>query len=626
MNGQLQIGSVIEVRNLRIKIQVEKDMNHSTLIYNGEIIKNLTVNGFIIIRKGIIDLIGKIDAEYIEDLLNTDNFNKDERFNTGSILRILEVQIIGYMENGTFDSGIKHMPMIGNIAYIPTKNQVESIYLQNTQEEFDSSANKFLSLGSTLNENIEVSFPINSFIASHLGVFGNTGSGKSNTVAKIYEDLFKKVNIEKIKDKSEFHLLDFNGEYAHDGVFGLGNDNITTLKLNSSFENGKKIKLLESNFYNSEILSILFSATEQTQKPFIKRLAKRMKKAREEGWTLKNWLPSLYAKALSISSKEIFEYLKEIIETLPFTDDLGRNQFLELIAKIEWHSINNKWFITGQAYFDSEEKVMSLYSETSGYNYLKFWCETIVNNMDFKWCDEFVLNAKLHLVQDMLNRHAQFDHIKPLIYRIESRMDELENIIEFVESPNLNHSVMNIYSFRECSTEIKKIIPVLLAKVIFDEHKRNTAQDHINKSLHFIIDEAHNILSSQNNKEDFAWQDYRVSLFEEIIKEGRKFGVFLTISSQRPFDISPTIISQIHNYFLHRLVNEKDLQMIENTIPTLDKVSKTALPTLSKGSCIVTGVALAMPVVIQINQLNKKAQRPSSDDIDLLELWEHSYV
>ena len=77
--------------------------------------------------------------------------------------------------------------------------------------------------------------------------------------------------------------------------------------------------------------------------------------------------------------------------------------------------------------------------------------------------------------------------------------------------------------------------------------------------LNLIIDEAHNILSEESQRESEQWKDYRLETFEEIIKEGRKFGVFLTLASQRPVDISPTIISQLHNYFLHRLINEQDI-------------------------------------------------------------------
>jgi hypothetical protein len=74
-----------------------------------------------------------------------------------------------------------------------------------------------------------------------------------------------------------------------------------------------------------------------------------------------------------------------------------------------------------------------------------------------------------------------------------------------------------------------------------------------------------------------------------MIKEGRKFGVFLTLASQRPSDISPTIISQLHNYFLHRLINNEDIRAVEKTISYLDRVSFEYLPILPTGTCIFAG-------------------------------------
>ena len=105
-----------------------------------------------------------------------------------------------------------------------------------------------------------------------------------------------------------------------------------------------------------------------------------------------------------------------------------------------------------------------------------------------------------------------------------------------------------------------------------------------------------------------------------MIKEGRKFGFYLTISSQRPSDISETIISQIHNYFIHRLVNENDLRIISNSISTLDTQSRHSIPFLAPGQCIVTGTSYYTPILVQMTQL-KENERPQSDDVDLKEIW-----
>ena len=148
-------------------------------------------------------------------------------------------------------------------------------------------------------------------------------------------------------------------------------------------------------------------------------------------------------------------------------------------------------------------------------------------------------------------------------------------------------------------------------------------EDHISHTTHLIIDEAHNILSEQSKREDQAWKDYRLEVFEEIIKEGRKFGFYVTLSSQRPADISQTIMSQLHNYFIHRLVNDNDLLMISNTISSLDSVSKKQIPTLAAGQCVITGTSYDLPVLVQVSRLSKEAA-PNSENADLLKLWGNS--
>ena len=156
--------------------------------------------------------------------------------------------------------------------------------------------------------------------------------------------------------------------------------------------------------------------------------------------------------------------------------------------------------------------------------------------------------------------------------------------------------------------------------MFYDDQKEIVSGQSVTQTKHLIVDEAHNILNTEHKSIGDDWQDYRMSVFEEIIKEGRKFGFYLTLSSQRPADISPTIMSQIHNYITHRLVNEKDLRMLENTMPTLDKSSYQKIPSLGKGEAIITGNAMQVPVFVRIPKEGKK-NRPNSDDVKLTDIW-----
>jgi|SRR5690606_5583907 len=158
---------------------------------------------------------------------------------------------------------------------------------------------------------------------------------------------------------------------------------------------------------------------------------------------------------------------------------------------------------------------------------------------------------------------------------------------------------------------------MVICKQVYEQKKAKIDRD---KYLNIIIDEAHNILSYNSERESESWKDYRLETFEEIIKEGRKFGVFLTIASQRPSDLSSTIISQLHNYMLHRLINNKDIEAVEKTISYLDKVSFDSLPILPQGSCILAGISAQLPVIIEVSPIPDE-NKPHNETMILTKHW-----
>lgn len=219
---------------------------------------------------------------------------------------------------------------------------------------------------------------------------------------------------------------------------------------------------------------------------------------------------------------------------------------------------------------------------------------------------------------------TNIEFINPLFQRIKSAFESLEKVVEVKEDLNDCFKSMNIISLVHANQETKRLIPMLLSKMIYDEQKSAIAGNNVTQTRHLIIDEAHNILNAEYRNNGDDWQDYRLSVFEEIIKEGRKFGFYLTISSQRPADISTTIMSQLHNYLIHRLVNDKDLKMLENTMPTLDINSYQMIPSLGQGEAIITGNSMQVPVFVKVEK--EETNRPKSDDIVLTKLWKNNQL
>lgn len=590
---QLIIGYVTAVRGTTVRAIVHPNLYQTTYIYDGSLYRGISINEFIVIKKGYHDIIGKIEGEEIIEKKSFD----ESRPNNDKFDRFIDIKILGYILGGKFHSGIKYLPMIQDELHLISDELISAIYT------FDGEINsKKILIGKSLLEEIPVHIPVNGIFNSHIGIFGNTGSGKSNSLAKIYNELFTSLGNTAFK-KSTFVFIDFNGEYKP--IHNQLKDKSTYLELDTHLKNGSnKLKIKKSEFWDSELLSVLFSATEKTQKPFLNILVQNREKYGDE-------LNDYFHKTIKVmfgqnQHRETISVLRSIINII---NPKNSQKINEELSEFSWFSRgdSNKYYKNGGS-FNTPEAYLAHLPSLSKTNII------IANISAFQ---QITVRATLQLIQSVSRNYVQYEHISPLIGKINSSTNSLEKVIDIIDDLETELKPLLFISLRNCNQETKKTIPMMIAKCSFLEHKK---KDTSKNSFHLIIDEAHNILSETSNRESETWKDYRLELFEEIIKEGRKFSYFVTIASQRPADISPTIISQIHNYFLHRLVNENDLFLLKNSISNLDSSSRSLVPVLPAGACVVSGTAFHTPMVVQIQRL-PSTSAPKSDTIDLDSFW-----
>lgn len=601
------VGKVISVRGIKILIQANNISSHDILFHDGETFDGVSIKGYLLIRRGFRDIVGKIEGEYLEEN-HLEKIEGDKEIDF-LYLRKIEIRPIGYFEKGTFYEGVKYLPMINDKAYLASDTHISCVINPIKEEN-----NKFI-IGTAINENLPVYLPWQHLFNTHIGVFGNTGSGKSNTLTKLYTELFA-IKSNQIRGKSKFVIIDFNGEYTNNQI--LPQNEKEVINLNTHDNNGDMIILTSKQFWDAETLSLLFKATDNTQKPFIKRIINNREYFQKDKNSLENYFKATFKKVFTSTAqkKDVVNLFIDILENLEKLTNISKyNNIIENLRKLSWHS-TNQYFYSGSLYFNGGE------NDKAYKNIFEEHIENFNLPKNYGFDTELKLRINLQLINDLQGGYAQFDHIQPLLKRAESFLVSIKKVIEVTDTDRESTSSLRVISLRNCNQEIKKIIPLLLAKQLYETHKKTII--HSNKpieTLHLIIDEAHNILSSQSIREQESWKDYRLELFEEIIKEGRKFGVFLTLSSQRPADISPTIISQLHNFFIHRLVNDKDLSLLDSTINTLDKLSKDRISHLAKGCCVITGTTFDMPLIVQIDLLPNNKQ-PDSEDVNLAKLWE----
>lgn len=591
----LRIGEVTEVSGHSVVVRVDRNKNASDLLFDGDVLKNISVNSYVEIRKGFTSLIGKVDGERLDDL--TLKLGPSPVQKTDKNRRFLQVSLAGFINvDGRFRGGLRELPLIGNEVYIVTKDKLEAIH--NLVED----GRPAVRFAVTDNEGFDIAFPVDRLFNSHIAIFGNTGSGKSNTLAALYSGFVSALsrrNADDYRKNVRILLFDFNGEY-------VGDECITKEKHVYRLSTGKaadRLPVPEAVLTDIEMLSILSDATEKTQKPFLKRALRLYERVfaptvGNPTQYFRGILKDNVVKTLRMSDKLRVDLLLDYFRTMLRPPD---GEEPDVREGIEWHDKNSGFFRTGDTSHFYRDKPESI-------------DETVI----YQLCDKFEFEEDLlsrviafmyvQLIGDILTNRAQNDHIAPVINRLSGRRAEIEKVFDTSAGGELWKKNFVVVSLDRVNIDMRKTIPLLVARKAYQEHKAHKNA----KSLTLIIDEAHNILSTESFREAESWKDYRLETFEEIIKEGRKFGVFVTISSQRPNDISPTITSQAHNYFIHRLVNQRDLATISSAVSYIDRVSEASIPTLPTGTCIFSGVAGQMPLKLRVRALAVELQPRSN--------------
>jgi len=173
---------------------------------------------------------------------------------------------------------------------------------------------------------------------------------------------------------------------------------------------------------------------------------------------------------------------------------------------------------------------------------------------------------------------------------------------------------VKVIDFSEVPSDILPVIVGLVARIIYqtqfwmDAEKRHP--------IAFVCDEAHRYLPREQNVNPF--EKRALINFERIAKEGRKYGVALLIVSQRPSEISTTILTQCNNFIALRLTNSNDQAVVKRLMPDSLGALMDILPMLDVGEGVVVGDAVLLPTRVK---LHEPTYKPTSATIDFWDEW-----
>lgn len=173
-------------------------------------------------------------------------------------------------------------------------------------------------------------------------------------------------------------------------------------------------------------------------------------------------------------------------------------------------------------------------------------------------------------------------------------------------------------------SEATHILIAVFARLVFEASQRYRKSRKEGEALPtvLVLEEAHTFIKRGRDDEDGLPSTSRLcrEAFERIAREGRKFGLGMVLSSQRPYELSPTVLAQCNTFLLHRIVNDSDQDLVRRLVPDSIGGMLRELPSLPSRQAILLGWATPLPVLVEMTELGK-AQRPHSDDPDFWDVW-----
>lgn len=553
-------------------------------------------------------------------------------------------------ERYTFRRGVEAYPTVGDPVLLPTQCQLRAIV--------ESGDNRRVKIGiSPLAANAEVKIDPDRLFGRHLAVLGNTGSGKSCSVAGLIRWSLEEAR--KARDGTDpnarFIVLDPNGEYSK-AFDGLGKVRVFAVepKPDSGIEQ-LKVPLW---FWNSDEWAAFMQASGKTQRPTLRRALREVKAGRlnagetieEKNLHLRRFLSALLTQiqaairnGLEKSEETKFGFrLKAYMEDLNAMKDEFLDfseQFSGVISAIDDAvTATIKEYPPGNHYFRAFTQIQITHIRDALTAFLDSLGGIIYQEGPEESCPLPFNGADL---ADQIDLVAQQENVSQfvdfLVMRIRTMLADrsIKSISGETEGVTLqdwlkshigddraSNGTITVIDLSLVPAEVVHIVTAVIARMTLEALQRYRKFNH-GKTLPtvLVMEEAHTFI--KRYKDDAENQNSAAiccQVFEKIAREGRKFGLGLVLSSQRPSELSPTVLSQCNSYLLHRISNDRDQELVHKLVPDNLRGLLRDLPSLPSRHAILLGWASELPVLVQMNAL-PDGQRPKSDDPDFWAVW-----
>lgn len=547
-----------------------------------------------------------------------------------------------------FRRGVESYPSVGDPVLLPTQEQLKAI--------IESGDNRRVLIGtSPMAANAEVKIDPDRLFGRHLAVLGNTGSGKSCSVAGLIRWCLEEAK--KVRNGGEpnarFIILDPNGEYAQ-AFQGLSNVRVYAVEPGNNVEQ-LKVPLW---FWNSTEWCAFAQASGKTQRPLLQRALRDLKAGKkfptesqkEKLLTLRRYLSSrlialrsyLHTGEIQTESTKLGFFLNTIFNDLQIKqENFQENKLCDIISSI------NRALNETRATFPKNGEIITYYKP-----FLENSIESIILAFEQSLdtiggiytqtgpSEDVPIAFDGSFLPDHLEILAQQENSSQFIDFLVSRIrtllsdtrinstisDNTTNLddwlCKYIDDRDVSNGSITVINLSLVPAEIVHIITAIIARMTLESLQRYRRLNHGSVlPTVLVMEEAHTFI--KRYKDDAENQNSATiccRVFEKIAREGRKFGLGLVLSSQRPSELSPTVLSQCNSFLLHRISNDQDQELVKRLLPDNLRGMLHDLPSLPARQAILLGWASELPVLVQMNELPEE-HRPKSDDPDFWAVW-----
>lgn len=553
-------------------------------------------------------------------------------------------------EEYAFRRGADALPSIGTGVFLPTDEQLRSIV--------ESGERRRVKIGtSPLAGNAEVSVDPDRLFGRHLAVLGNTGSGKSCSVAGLIRWSLEQAQSHlsgNASPNARFIVLDPNGEYSRAFANSKPPAKARMFKVAPDAEAGELPLRVPLWFWNSAEWCSFTQASSKTQKPTLIQALRAVRDGQTEPPEnkghdirrfLRTMLTTLRLEKNSGSPWGSFPKPKGFYEKLekwktglePELQSLGGDELVKLTALVT--AINNLCVTRRLPHpnFDfTRQDVDGLISLTSAAHSAFGGADLDTQPPDVDAPRAFKGDSFLRSVEATAEMLNVSEHAETLLIRIRSLLANtlVKSIIcdtedisleqwlkDYLGADNAENGCLSVIDLSLVPTEVVHIVTSVIARMVFEALQRYRKINKIALPTVLVMEEAHTFIKKyRDDVENYDAASVCCQVFERIAREGRKFGLGLVLSSQRPSELSATVLSQCNTFLLHRISNDQDQKLVHSLVPDNLKGLLRELPSLPSQNAILLGWASELPLLVKMNDL-PKSQQPRSDDPDFWDVW-----